>query len=310
MPVRAILVSINLFNLLCDGFGNYSSSPYSSILQFGGPILYMVVQAIFAFSLLVYVDSGAPLPLWLSRRRKIKTAYAANTNIGADVLAERERLEKEPEDELRVIGLKKRYGGAKALAVNDASFGVALGECWALIGPNGAGKTTTLACIRGVVRPTSATLRRIRSCVGVAHSRGCVRGGSFYRQRAQRSVSLFLMKEMKEWRSLAEDRRAYLGVCPQVNAIDANLTVRQHLWLYGRLKGVPSKALSADIDALLSASGLLPKADQLATSLSGGNQRKLSLAIALIGGRPVVLIDEFSSGVDPFSKREAWQTVL
>lgn len=88
-----------------------------------------------------------------------------------------------------------------------------------------------------------------------------------------------------------------------------DLLVRQHLWLYGRLKGVPAKPLKADINTLLSHAGLLPKADQFATSLSGGNQRKLSLAIALIGDRPVVLIDEFSSGVDPFSKREAWTTV-
>ena len=86
-------------------------------------------------------------------------------------------------------------------------------------------------------------------------------------------------------------------------------SVRQHLWLYGRLKGVPTKPLKEDVTALLSAAGLLPKADNLATSLSGGNLRKLSLAIALIGDRPVVLIDEFSSGVDPFSKREAWATV-
>jgi ATP-binding cassette subfamily A (ABC1) protein 3 len=87
------------------------------------------------------------------------------------------------------------------------------------------------------------------------------------------------------------------------------MSVRQHLWLYGRLKGVPSKPLRHDIDALLHHAGLSHKADQLATSLSGGNQRKLSLAIALIGDRPVVLIDEFSSGVDPFSKREAWTSV-
>jgi ABC-type multidrug transport system ATPase subunit len=117
--------------------------------------------------------------------------------------------------------------------------------------------------------------------------------------------------------------RSYLGVCPQFNAIDTNLTgeltsvlcslkltpVRQHLWTYGRLKGVPTRALRNDVDSLLRHAGLLAKADQLATSLSGGNQRKLSLAIALIGDRPVVLIDEFSSGVDPFSKREAWTAV-
>ena len=85
--------------------------------------------------------------------------------------------------------------------------------------------------------------------------------------------------------------------------------MRQHLWLYGKLKGVPSQGLKHDIAALLHASNLSDKADDLATSLSGGNQRKLSLAMALIGDRPVVLIDEFSSGVDPFSKREAWAVV-
>ena len=91
---------------------------------------------------------------------------------------------------------------------------------------------------------------------------------------------------------------------------DRELTpVRQHLWTYGRLKGVPAKALRNDVDSLLRHAGLSAKADQLATSLSGGNQRKLCLAIALIGDRPVVLIDEFSSGVDPFSKREAWTAV-
>lgn len=85
--------------------------------------------------------------------------------------------------------------------------------------------------------------------------------------------------------------------------------VRQHLWVYGRLKGVPSASLGRDIDVLLAGAGLTGKANEFASSLSGGNQRKLSLALALLGDRPVVLIDEFSSGVDPFSKREAWGTL-
>jgi len=176
---------------------------------------------------------------------------------------------------LQVLGLKKRFGNSKVLAVNDVSFGVETGVNFALIGPNGAGKTTTLAVIRGVELPTA----------GDVH----VAGHSIVNSR--------------------NGARAQLGVCPQINAIDQHLTVSQHLWVYGRLKGVPHKLLKHDIYALLSAAGLLPKADQLATSLSGGNQRKLGLAIALIGDRPVVLIDEFSSGVDPFSKREAWTTL-
>lgn len=90
---------------------------------------------------------------------------------------------------------------------------------------------------------------------------------------------------------------------------DQLTSVRQHLWVYGRLKGVASSALKRDISVLLAGAGLSAKADEFASSLSGGNQRKLSLALALLGDRPVVLIDEFSSGVDPFSKREAWGTL-
>lgn len=67
--------------------------------------------------------------------------------------------------------------------------------------------------------------------------------------------------------------------------------------------------MKRDIPVLLAGAGLSAKADEFASSLSGGNQRKLSLALALLGDRPVVLIDEFSSGVDPFSKREAWGTL-
>ena len=89
----------------------------------------------------------------------------------------------------------------------------------------------------------------------------------------------------------------------------SDVPVKEHLWLYGRLKGVSRRLVRHDINVLLAAAGLTHKADHLATSLSGGNVRKLSLLMALIGDRPLVLIDEFSSGVDSFSKREAWRTV-
>jgi ATP-binding cassette subfamily A (ABC1) protein 3 len=265
---------MNLFSLLCDGLGNYSSNPPSDILQFGGPILYFVLQTIIAYSLLVWLDSGKPIPAFLRRGGKHKHDSPATQN-NQDVVDEKERVARGPSDELQVIGLRKKYHGAPNVAVDDVSFGVSLGDTFALIGPNGAGKTTTLACIRGMERPNAGDI--------------VVGGHSITKARNQ--------------------ARAFLGVCPQVNAIDPNLTVGQHLWVYGKLKGVPSKPLKQDIDNLLAASGLSHKKDQLSLSLSGGNQRKMALAIALIGDREVVLIDEFSSGVDPFSKREAWQTV-
>lgn len=77
--------------------------------------------------------------------------------------------------------------------------------------------------------------------------------------------------------------RSLIGVCPQFNAIDSQLTVRQHLIIYGRLKGLRPGELRDNVESLMRATSLVPYADRLANKLSGGNQRKLSLAIALIG---------------------------
>lgn len=122
--------------------------------------------------------------------------------------------------------------------------------------------------------------------------------------------------------------RLALGVCPQFTAIDSQLTTREHLLIYGRLKGLERGAeLQTNVEALMDATGLAQYADRLASKLSGGNQRKLSLAIALIGshlsnvflcayshlwstGNPsVILIDEFSTGIDAKMKREMWVTL-
>ncbi len=85
-----------------------------------------------------------------------------------------------------------------------------------------------------------------------------------------------------------------LGVCPQFTAVDDQLTVREHLIIYGRLKGLDRGAeLDTSIKAVLDGTSLTMYADRLASKLSGGNQRKLSLAIALLGNPPVILIDEF-----------------
>ena len=81
--------------------------------------------------------------------------------------------------------------------------------------------------------------------------------------------------------------RLSLGVCPQFTAIDSQLTVRQHLLVYGRLKGLKQGSeLEESVDSTLRRAALNMYADRLASKLSGGNQRKLSLAIALIGRNP------------------------
>lgn len=78
--------------------------------------------------------------------------------------------------------------------------------------------------------------------------------------------------------------RLSLGVCPQFTAIDSQLTVREHLLVYGRLKGLyRGEEVRSNVESLMHATSLHMYADRLASKLSGGNQRKLSLAIALIG---------------------------
>lgn len=143
-----------MFSLLCDGLGNRTSKPSGDILQFGGPILYFVLQALIAFALLVYIDSGSPLPAFLRGRHKAKNALLSTSALSPDVSEEKARIEANPDDQLQVRNLRKKYRAAPNVAVDEVSFGVKSGETFALIGPNGAGKTTTLACIRGVVSCT------------------------------------------------------------------------------------------------------------------------------------------------------------
>jgi ATP-binding cassette, subfamily A (ABC1), member 3 len=103
--------------------------------------------------------------------------------------------------------------------------------------------------------------------------------------------------------------RANLGVCPQFTAIDSQLSVREHLLIYGRLKGLSNEDTRQSVETVMRGTALLQYADRLASKLSGGNQRKLALAIALMGNPAVLLIDEYSTGIDPKMKREMWTTL-
>ncbi|CAK5265997.1 unnamed protein product [Mycena citricolor] len=188
-------------------------------------------------------------------------------------VAEEARTAAQSDDLLRVLNVSKRFGANTV--VDDVSFGVSRDTIFCMLGPNGAGKTTTYNVIRGDVIPEAGDV--------------LIQGTSVVNHPQSARVSL--------------------GVCPQFSAIDAQLSVREHLIIYGRLKGLRGGDLSSSVEALLSATGLAIYADRLASKLSGGNQRKLSLAIALVGNPSVVLIDEFSTGIDAKMKREMWQTL-
>lgn len=175
-------------------------------------------------------------------------------------------------DGLRVLHLTKHF--KKNLAVNDVTFGVPKGEVFALLGPNGAGKSTCISLIRGDMQPSR-------------------KGGDILVE----DVSILTHRAQA---------RSRLGVCPQFDAMDT-MTVSEHLHFYARVRGVSNP--QHNVQAVMQAVGLVPYSDRMAFKLSGGNKRKLSLGIALMGNPAVLLLDEPSSGMDAASKRVMWRTL-
>jgi ABC-type multidrug transport system fused ATPase/permease subunit len=135
--IRAALVSLNVFSLLCDGLGNRTANPYTVMTQYGGPILYLCIWSITCFLVLVYVDSGRPTPAFLARRngRVLDWESRLEGHLSPDVKYERKKVATS-HAELRVEDLFKAYG-KRNIAVRGVSFNVAAGETFALIGPNG-----------------------------------------------------------------------------------------------------------------------------------------------------------------------------
>ena len=189
-----------------------------------------------------------------------------------------------PSDFVSVQHLRKVWPPAgnmsqPKVAVSDLSFGVQSGELFAFLGTNGAGKTTTLSVLSGEFLPTSGIAR-------IGHN-------------PKTGMGYDVVKE-------AQLARQSLGFCPQFDALLDQLTVREHLQLYARLRGVPKHFEEHSIKLLVTGLGLSPHLLKTAKSLSGGNRRKLSVAIALMGGPPVVFLDEPSAGMDPIARRGLW----
>ncbi|CUF95885.1 ABC transporter, putative [Bodo saltans] len=170
--------------------------------------------------------------------------------------------------------LRKEYNKEK-LAVKDLSFGVKTGETFALLGTNGAGKTTTISILTGEHIPTC----------GDALINGCS-----------------IVKDMH----LA---RQWIGYCPQFDALHEHMTPREHLTLYCRLRGLTSTETAEQVDKTIHALSLGKYADTMAKALSGGNKRKLSLGIALIGDTKLILLDEPTAGMDPVARRDLWKSL-
>ncbi len=174
---------------------------------------------------------------------------------------------------LSVDRLVKRFGDVTA--VDHVSFDVRPGEIYGLLGPNGAGKTTVLSMVSGLVQPESGSVR----VGGHAVERDPV--------AAQR----------------------LMGVVPQALALYPELTVRQNLAYFARLRGLHGATRREETAAALAAVDLIDVADRRPKTLSGGMNRRLNIAIGLIGRPRLLLLDEPTVGLDPQSRRHILDAV-
>jgi ABC-2 type transport system ATP-binding protein len=164
---------------------------------------------------------------------------------------------------LEARGLVKRYGDRAALDGFDLD--VRAGEITGLIGHNGAGKTTFMEVVTGLVRP----------------DQGDVRVGGVDARRQPRAA------------------RALLGIAPQELALYLTATVRDNLRLFGALAGLRGGPLRRAVDEIAAELMLTDVLDQRAGLLSGGQRRRTQAATAMVGGAPLLLLDEPTAGADP-----------
>lgn len=171
-----------------------------------------------------------------------------------------------PDIVLQTDCLTKRYGSLTA--VNELSLTIYRGEVFGFLGPNGAGKTTSIRMMVGLLKPDSGRV--------------------------------LIYGKPLDGRDPAA--RARVGICPQEIVIWGTLTCQEQLEFIGEMYGLPRAKARTRAAALLDDLGLSPKKNALARTLSGGMQRRLNLAAALVHDPEIVVLDEPEAGLDPQSR--------
>jgi lipooligosaccharide transport system ATP-binding protein len=171
---------------------------------------------------------------------------------------------------ITATGLTKHFD--KTVAVDEIDFHVDKGESFGFLGPNGAGKTSAMRMISAVSPITEGDL-----------------------------TVLGLDPEED-----GPDLRSRLGVVPQEENLDQELTVRENLYMYGRYFGLPKDVIEERIEELLEFAQLTDKADSKVETLSGGMKRRLTIARGLINDPEMLILDEPTTGLDPQARHVLW----
>ncbi|KAH8234651.1 hypothetical protein KR032_001424, partial [Drosophila birchii] len=261
---------------MCCKIPDYFAWKHPGVLP---EIVYILTTAICVFLSLVITDarlletiSTALGKLCQSARKRRKGGGATeNAEVIKERVLVRELIKsRRKETPLLVNNIRKQY--KKKLAVKGVSFQVASAECFGLLGINGAGKTSVFKMLTGDSVITS----------GDAYVDGI-------------NVSTQMRKA-----------RHRIGYCPQFDALFEDLTGRENLRIYCLLRGIQRHYVVKISWILARAFGFENHLDKRTKNYSGGNKRKLSTAIAILGNPSVVFLDEPTSGMDPGARRSLW----
>ncbi|XP_060108074.1 ABC-type organic anion transporter ABCA8-like [Heteronotia binoei] len=248
----------------------------------------LIIDSILYMLLALYFDKvipdkyGVPYPPLFCLKKsywfKSRSGYIheqSHSNIFSDIV-EPVSPEFDGKESIRINNIKKTYNvkNTKTEALRGLSLNIYEGQITAILGHSGAGKTTLLNILSGLSNPSAG------------------------------SATIFNYNINK--REDMEEIRKISGVCPQFNVQFEFLTVKENLKTFAKLKGVPSNDIEKEVQKLLTLLDMNAIQDSQANCLSGGQKRKLSLGITLLGEPKLLLLDEPTTGMDPYSRQLVW----
>jgi ABC-type Na+ transport system ATPase subunit NatA len=169
------------------------------------------------------------------------------------------------------------HGEDAVTAVADLSLTVRRGECLALLGHNGAGKSSTISVMTGLLQPDGGLVEVCGHDVTSSEGMGAL--------------------------------ARHIGVCPQYEALWPQLTAVETLRLFAAIKGVPPSELDAEVARVLREVRLTSVAGKQVGTFSGGMRRRVSIAVAVLGSPPVLVLDEPTASMDPSTRMSSWRIV-
>uniref|UniRef100_A0A7N6BW12 ABC transporter domain-containing protein n=1 Tax=Anabas testudineus TaxID=64144 RepID=A0A7N6BW12_ANATE len=297
--VAVSLLSCVAFGYGCDNFAKYEeqgigiqwynigkSPEEGERYTFVVSIVMMLFDALFYWILTWYTENvfpgqyGIPKPWYFPFTASYWCGRPSVTDVDPGLLTDSNKYLEKPAPNVKagvsIRNLVKIYKTGKKLAVDGLSVDFYENQITSFLGHNGAGKTTTMSILTGLFPPTSGT--------------ALINGYDIHTD--------------------IDSIRKYLGMCPQHNVLFNELTVEEHIYFYARLKGRSRDEVKIEMDQMIKDVGLPHKRKDLAKNLSGGMQRKLSVAIAFVGGSKIVILDEPTAGVDPYARRGIWDLLL